>query len=87
MTDSQPPKETYIQLTGHEPSPEYLAETEEQFRYLLSLLRDEQIRRIAVDRIGGHTIDEIAEKFGVSTSTVDRKLRVIRATWRSEFEL
>ena len=47
---------------------------------LLSLL-DVKNRIVALMRIKGHTIAEIAKQVGVSTRTIDRRLEEIRVIW------
>jgi DNA-directed RNA polymerase specialized sigma24 family protein len=72
------------QLLGDEPSPEFLAILNEQNEYLLNLLRDDQLRRIAIWRIEGYTVEEIGMLLTVSARTVERKLRLIRSSWSKE---
>ncbi len=66
------------------PTPEYCLILEEEYRRLLELLRDELLREIAGCRLEGYTNVEIAERLGISTATVTRKLRLIRKTWEHE---
>jgi RNA polymerase sigma factor (sigma-70 family) len=75
---------TLDQLVGEEPTPDFLAMLDEQNRRLLSLLRDDRLRQIAVSRIEGYTVSEIAAELAVSTRTVDRKLRLIRKKWAKD---
>ena len=72
------------QLLGDEPSPEFLAILNEQNERLLNLLRDDQLRRISIWRIEGYTVEEIADILGVSTRSIERKLRLIRNAWSKE---
>jgi RNA polymerase sigma factor (sigma-70 family) len=72
------------QLLGDEPSPEFLAILNEQNEHLLNLLRDDQLRRIAMWRIEGYTVEEIANLLAVSDRTIERKLRLIRNSWSKE---
>jgi DNA-directed RNA polymerase specialized sigma24 family protein len=73
-------------LVGNEPTPEFVVMLEEQHQRLLGLLRDDQLRRVAVCRIEGFTVPEIAEDFHVTTRTIERKLQLIRDVWSKEFE-
>lgn len=77
----------FDEIVSVEMSPEYAVAMEDEFSRLLSLLRDGDLRRIPVYRIEGYTTEEIAEKLGVSESTVTRKLRLIRLTWAREVEM
>lgn len=71
-------------LISPRPSPEFLAMLDEEHGRLLSLLRDEQLRSIAVWRIEGYTVAEIAERLGIATRSVERKLSLIRRKWSRE---
>lgn len=72
------------QLLTPGPTPAELAEMEEQNQHLLSTLRDGALRRVAVFRLSGYTTAEIAQRLGVTTRSVERKLRLIRETWQLE---
>jgi RNA polymerase sigma factor (sigma-70 family) len=72
------------ELMGDEPTPEFLVLMEEENERLLSLLRDDRLRQIAGSRLEGYTIQEIATKLGVSTRSIERKLRLIRNRWATE---
>jgi DNA-directed RNA polymerase specialized sigma24 family protein len=55
----------------------------ESCRRLLDLLGDEQLQRIAVWRLEGHTNQEIADRLGCVVETVERRLRLIRSIWQA----
>jgi DNA-directed RNA polymerase specialized sigma24 family protein len=71
-------------LAGDAPDPGFEAAMAEQVRRLLDLLGDDELRRIAVWKMEGVTNDEMAERLGCVTATVERRLRLIRATWERE---
>jgi RNA polymerase sigma factor (sigma-70 family) len=71
-------------VLSEEPMPEFIVMLEEQHNRLLGLLRDDQLRRIAVMRIEGFTVPEIADEFGVSSRSIERKLQLIRDVWTRE---
>jgi DNA-directed RNA polymerase specialized sigma24 family protein len=73
-------------LMSEEPTPEFLIMLQEQHERLLNLLRDECLRKIAVYRIEGFTVPEIADDLRVSTRTVERKLKLIRDNWSRELQ-
>lgn len=75
---------TLDELIGDQPTPDLLAMMEEQSRRLLGTLRDDPLRRIAVLRIEGYTVEEIALKMSVSTRSIERKLQLIRNQWTKE---
>ncbi len=78
------PGEIFQQLVSAEPDPAYVVAFNEQYFRLLDLLADTQQRNVAVLRVEGHTVEEIAEQLGVSPATVNRKLRVVRRAWKIE---
>ena len=69
------------EIVGHEPDPEFAAMMTEQCRALLEALGDDQLRAIALMKMGLHTHQEIADKFDRSLSWVNRKLDLIRTLW------
>jgi DNA-directed RNA polymerase specialized sigma24 family protein len=72
-------------LIGDQPTPESLLILEEEHRRLLAILPDDRLRRIAVSRIEGYSVPEIASKLEVSVRSVERKLQLIRNAWAKEF--
>jgi DNA-directed RNA polymerase specialized sigma24 family protein len=71
-------------IAGREPSPEFAALLAEQCQRLLACLDDEELRSVALWKLEGYTIEEIAAKLGCVARTVDRRLRLIRSTWEKE---
>jgi len=76
---------TLDQLVSEEPTPEFLVSLEEQNELLLARLRDEKLRIIAVSRVEGYTVAEIANDLSISTRSVERKLQLIRSSWAEVF--
>jgi DNA-directed RNA polymerase specialized sigma24 family protein len=76
--------EGLAQVVGDEPTPEFAAQVAEEFRRLLDLLGDEQLRQLAVARMEGYTTEELAARFACVPRTVERKLRKIRRIWSQE---
>jgi len=74
-----------IDVVGDAPSPEFAAMMADQTRRLLELLTP-PLRRVAVAKLEGYSNSEIAEQLNCSVSTVERKLRLIRKTWKREVE-
>jgi RNA polymerase sigma factor (sigma-70 family) len=70
-------------IAGSQPTPEFAAEFAEEYRRLFEALRDEELRRIAVWKLEGHTVDEIACQLGCARRTVARRLELIRTLWRA----
>jgi len=61
--------------------PDLKVELAEACESLLSQLPDEQLRQIAVMRMDGFLVDEIAETLKLSKRAVERRLQLIRRTW------
>ena len=53
---------------------------------LLSLLRDDTLKSVALLRLEGRSNKEIAECVDLAVGTVERKLDLIRKTWAKELE-
>ncbi len=70
-------------LVSDEPDPESVAIWTDEIRHRLDQLGDDRLREIAVMRMGGHTGEEIADRFGMSLAWVNRRLREIRRTWET----
>jgi RNA polymerase sigma factor (sigma-70 family) len=77
----------FNKLISSEPTPEFMVMLQEQHDRLLSLLRDDHLRSVAVSRIEGFTVSEIARRLGVSTRSIERKLALIRGVWSTELEI
>lgn len=74
-------------LVGDDPTPDFLVVLEEQNDRLLGLLRNDDLRIVAVSRIEGYTVLEIAADLAISTRTVERKLQLIRKAWAKDLSL
>ncbi len=72
------------QALSREPSPELAAQMTEECERLLRLLGDERLRQVALWRMEGHTVEEIATRLGCAPRSVKRKLQVIRILWENE---
>jgi DNA-directed RNA polymerase specialized sigma24 family protein len=72
------------QTFSREPSPELAAQMTEECEQLLRLLGDEQLRQVALWRMEGHSVEEIAARAGCAPRSVKRKLQSIRILWENE---
>jgi len=72
------------QVVGREPSPEFAAQLDEEYRRQLDRLEDDGLRQIAVWKMEGYENDEIARRLECGVRTVERKLGVIRAIWQAD---
>lgn len=68
-------------VLGSEPTPELVAEMEEQFDQLLDALDDETQRTISELKFQGYSNQEIADHIGKNIRTVERKLGRVREIW------
>jgi RNA polymerase sigma factor (sigma-70 family) len=71
-------------LVGQTPTPEFLVGLKEQYERLLCMLRDDRLREIAIARMEGYTVAEIAAKLAIGKRAVERKLQLIRSKWAEE---
>src|SRR5262249_16243351 len=74
------------EILGREPSPEFAAEVAEEFRRLLNALVDADLRRVALRKMEGYTVEEIGQQQDVAPRTVKRWLQLIRRTWEQELQ-
>jgi DNA-directed RNA polymerase specialized sigma24 family protein len=72
------------ELLGRERDPAEEAEVVEQFERLLAILPDPLLREVALLRMAGHKIADIARLIKRCDSTVDRRLDLIRKFWNRE---
>lgn len=71
-------------VTGDSQPADIHAELAEACDELLSQLDDEQLKQIAVMRMDGYLVDEIAERLELSKRAVERRLQLIRRTWTEQ---
>jgi RNA polymerase sigma factor (sigma-70 family) len=74
-------------VASDEPSPELVAQLDEQYQRLVEGLPDDSLREVARLRLEGYSGDEIAERLGCNRRTVVRKLERIRRTWSEAIPL
>jgi DNA-directed RNA polymerase specialized sigma24 family protein len=69
---------------SHEPSPAVAAEMAETCRWLLHRLDDDELRSVAVWKMEGWSVAEMAEHLGYSPRTIKRMSQLIRKVWEQE---
>jgi len=74
------------QLLSREPSPEFAAQVAEECQRLLRNLNGRELEAVALARMEGYTVEEIAERLGYAPRSIKRKLQLIRAIWEKELE-
>jgi DNA-directed RNA polymerase specialized sigma24 family protein len=75
---------TLDEVVAPDPSPDISAQVAEECRRLLNRLPDPELRLVAVRKMEGFSVPEIAEQLGCVPRTVKRRLQVIRRIWRDE---
>ncbi len=64
-------------------SPASMAAFVDECENLFKMLDDDKLQTIAILRIEGYSVDEIADRAGCSKRTVERRLNLIRELWKS----
>jgi RNA polymerase sigma factor (sigma-70 family) len=72
------------QLVSRDPDPGYIAEFNDHVRKAIRQLGEGKNREVALLRLEGNSNKEIASRLGISLSSVERKLRVIREVWEQK---
>jgi DNA-directed RNA polymerase specialized sigma24 family protein len=72
------------QILSREPTPEFAAQAAEECQRLLGLLGERELEAVALWKMEGYTVEEIAQKMGYVPRSIKRKLRVIRSLWEKE---
>jgi DNA-directed RNA polymerase specialized sigma24 family protein len=83
LTDSDA-EYALAEVLSREPGPEFAVLMAEAFQRLLRLLGDKELEAVALKRMEGYTVEEVAELFGCAPRTVKRKLALIRTIWEKE---
>ncbi|MEZ6136518.1 MAG: ECF-type sigma factor [Pirellulaceae bacterium] len=65
-------------------SPATIAEVDEQCQNMLDALGDETLQAIALLRLEGYSVDEIASRIGCAKRSVERRLSLIRKIWSEQ---
>jgi DNA-directed RNA polymerase specialized sigma24 family protein len=71
-------------VLSHEPTPELAAEIADECRRLLQALGDPELEAVALCRMEGYTVEEIAQRLGYAPRSIKRKLQLIRTLWEKE---
>lgn len=73
-----------LDLVDREPEPEFVAMFNENLALAMRGLA-EPTREVAILRMEGYEVREIAQQLDISVSSVERKLRVVRDAWERIF--
>jgi DNA-directed RNA polymerase specialized sigma24 family protein len=71
-------------VLSREPAPEFAVEVAEECQRLLRKLGAADLETVALRRMEGYTVEEIAAELGCAPRSVKRKLFLIRGIWESE---
>ena len=71
------------EASSFEPSPEFTAEFVDTYEAMMEQLGDDTLRRVVALRLEGFGVIEIAQQLGCTRKTVQRKLEIIRRTWKN----
>lgn len=69
-----------------EPTPAELVEFTNQCEKLFDILDDDVLRAIAILRVEGYAVEEIAARVGCARRSVERRLNLIRTIWSRELD-
>jgi RNA polymerase sigma factor (sigma-70 family) len=73
-------------VAGDDSTPSFVAMRTEDVRKLLSCLDDDQLRKLVLLKMGGHSNAEIAARLACSVRTVERRLALVRGKWKRNLE-
>lgn len=68
-------------VPGGAASPDMLAQFTEDAKVLIDMLNNDTVKTVALLRMEGYSVDEIAERMECGKRTVERRLTLIRRTW------
>lgn len=72
------------EILSREPDPAVAAVAAEEHRRLMEALGDDLLRQVALLRMQGDSVEQIATQIGTCERSVKRKLRLIREIWERE---
>lgn len=75
------------QLPDLQPDAQLSAELADECRHLLQMLDEQELRRVAMLRLEGLSVAEIAIQLDVTERTVKRKTARIRKIWQSQLDV
>jgi DNA-directed RNA polymerase specialized sigma24 family protein len=70
------------EMAGDDLPPDEVAAFQDELAWLLGQLSSDEVRQVALRRLEGYGNDEIAEQMSCSRATVERRVRLVRETWR-----
>ncbi len=70
-------------FAAHEPTPDFIHEVAELYQQLLDQLDNDELRQVALLKVEGYSNAEIAQRLDKGVRAVERKLNIIRRTWKT----
>jgi RNA polymerase sigma factor (sigma-70 family) len=74
----------FDQLPGTAELPDLVVQENEELQRLIDLLGEPELQEIALLRLEGYQVEEIADRLGIALRSVERKLKRIRGLWAQE---
>jgi DNA-directed RNA polymerase specialized sigma24 family protein len=71
-------------VLSREPDPAFAAAAADEHRRLMAALPDDELRTVALMRMQGHEVAEIAARLDYVERSIKRKLALIRELWEKE---
>jgi DNA-directed RNA polymerase specialized sigma24 family protein len=71
-------------VLSREPDPAIAAIAADEHRQLMEVLGDDELRDVALRRMKGESVEEIAARLRYCSRSIKRKLDLIRRTWTKE---
>ena len=82
--DGSNEEQRLVEIIGTEPSPDMVLMLKESMDNFFSVLDVGQLRELAVAKLEGYSNAELAQKFGCSERTVERRMHLIREKFHQE---
>jgi DNA-directed RNA polymerase specialized sigma24 family protein len=79
-------KAAWEEVLGREPSPDLAAEMAEAYHRLLERLPDPDLRSVAIWKMEGDSVEEMASRLNCSPRSIKRKTQLIRTIWEKEID-
>jgi DNA-directed RNA polymerase specialized sigma24 family protein len=76
----------FDEVLAREPDPALAAEVADECDRLLAALQDPELQQIALLRMDGLSVAEVAAQTGYAPRSVKRKLQLIRGIWKREVD-
>jgi RNA polymerase sigma factor (sigma-70 family) len=76
----------WSEVLAREPGPDLAAELAEQSQRLLDALPDPGLRSVAVWKMEGYSVEEMASRLRCSPRSIKRKTQLVREIWQKEID-